>query len=108
MLAALYGELVSHAWHDPEHDAYQLFHQRSIAMGRLDDRAAAEDRTYAAPGLWALNDAGWGHPLATPGTELGDLAGPADVPPAAVRGRSLERPAPARHGAARRTRGMAV
>jgi len=70
MLAALYGELVSHAWHDPEHDAYQLFHQRSLAMGWLDDRAAIEDHTYAAPGLWAMNDAGWDHPLATPGAEL--------------------------------------
>ncbi|AZM93967.1 hypothetical protein D1J60_35700 (plasmid) [Streptomyces sp. W1SF4] len=78
MFAALYGELVPHAWRDPasEHDAYQLFHQRSLAMGWLDDRAGAEEgsvadrRTHAAPGLWAMNDAGWIHPLAAPQPNL--------------------------------------
>ncbi|KJY24634.1 hypothetical protein VR44_34755 [Streptomyces katrae] len=78
MFAALYGELVPHAWRDPasEHDAYQLFHQRSLAMGWLDDRAGAEEvsaagrRTHAAPGLWAMNDAGWSHPLAAPRPNL--------------------------------------
>ncbi|WP_225833907.1 hypothetical protein [Streptomyces sp. NK08204] len=57
MFAALYGELTPHAWHDPEHDAYQLFHQRSLAMGWLD-------------GLWGMNDAGWEHPGAAPGAGL--------------------------------------
>jgi hypothetical protein len=78
MFAALYGELVPHSWHDPEseHDAYQLFHQRSLAMGWLDDRASAvggngsEKRTVVAPGLWAMNDAGWNHPLAAPAPNL--------------------------------------
>ncbi|MGW6392542.1 hypothetical protein ACWFR1_18990 [Streptomyces sp. NPDC055103] len=78
MFAALYGELVPHAWRDPasEHDAYQLFHQRSLAMGWLDDRAgagersASDGRTYVAPGLWAMNDAGWSHPRAAPGPNL--------------------------------------
>ncbi len=78
MFAALYGELVPHAWHDPEseHDAYQLFHQRSLAMGWLDDRAGAAEgdasggRTLVAPGLWAMNDAGWSHPLAAPASNL--------------------------------------
>lgn len=78
MFAALYGELVPHAWHDPEseHDACSLFYQRSLAMGWLDDRATgvrgggSEDRALGAPGLWAMNDAGWDHPLAAPGAEL--------------------------------------
>ncbi|MEU8095561.1 hypothetical protein [Streptomyces rubiginosohelvolus] len=78
MFAALYGEFVPHAWHDPEseHDAYQLFLQRSLAMGWLDDRAgaaqgtASERRTIVAPGLWAMNDAGWSHPLAAPASNL--------------------------------------
>ncbi|NEB38905.1 hypothetical protein [Streptomyces sp. SID14515] len=78
MFAALYGEFVPHAWHDPEseHDAYQLFLQRSLAMGWLDDRssavpgAAPEKRTIVAPGLWAMNDAGWSHPLAAPSSKL--------------------------------------
>lgn len=65
MFAALYGELVPHAWRgaEPEHDAYSLFYQRSLAMGWLDDSAGA-------PGLWAMNDAGWHHPLAAPGANL--------------------------------------
>ncbi|MEV4754870.1 hypothetical protein AB0J86_07125 [Micromonospora sp. NPDC049559] len=72
MFAALYGDLVPHPWHEPdsEHDAYQLFHQRSIAMGWLDDRSAgggAEDGLRRAPGLWGMNDAGWGHPRAAAG-----------------------------------------
>ncbi|MFJ4869866.1 hypothetical protein [Streptomyces sp. NPDC088757] len=78
MFAALYGELVPYTWRDPasEHDAYQLFHQRSLAMGWLDDRAGAGEggascgRTHVSPGLWAMNDAGWGHPLAAPGPNL--------------------------------------
>jgi hypothetical protein len=75
MFAALYGELVPHAWRDPdsELDAYPLFHQRSIAMGWLDDRSAGggfEDRMFRAPGLWGMNDAGWNHPLAAPGADL--------------------------------------
>ncbi|MEU7001449.1 hypothetical protein [Nonomuraea sp. NPDC046570] len=64
MFAALYGKLVPHPWHDPEHDAYQLFHQRSLAMGWLDEATAVrEDDTLRASGLWAMNDAGWNHPL---------------------------------------------
>jgi hypothetical protein len=75
MFAALHGELVPHAWRDPEsdHDAYQLFHQMSIAMGWLDDRGTgggSKDRLRLAPGLWGMNDAGWSHPLAASGTEL--------------------------------------
>ncbi|MFD8012774.1 hypothetical protein [Streptomyces sp. NPDC058955] len=78
MFAALYGNLVPHAWRDPasEHDAYQLFHQRSLAMGWLDDRAGAGEgtasggRAHAAPGLWAMNDAGCSHPLAAPEPSL--------------------------------------
>ncbi|MGW6243988.1 hypothetical protein [Streptomyces roseolus] len=78
MFAALYGELVPHAWRDPasEHDAYQLFHQRALAMGWLDDRSgtgeggASGGRAHVAPGLWAMNDAGWGHPLAASGPNL--------------------------------------
>lgn len=75
MFAALYGELVPHAWRDPEseHDAYSLFYHRSIAMGWLDDRSAGggiEDRMLRAPGLWGMNDAGWSHPLAAAGAEL--------------------------------------
>lgn len=64
MVAALYGELTPYAWHDPEHDAYQLFHQRSVAMGWLDDRSAGGtgDVQGLAPGLWGMNDAGWEHP----------------------------------------------
>ncbi|GAA3183268.1 MULTISPECIES: hypothetical protein [Streptomyces] len=78
LFAALYGELTPHSWHDPasEHDAYQLFHQRSLAMGWLDDRAGAAAETdparraAVAPGLWAMNDAGWSHPLAAPEPQL--------------------------------------
>lgn len=74
MFAALYGELVPHTWRESEHDAYQLFHQRALAMGWLDDRASAgnasERRTIVAPGLWAMNDAGWSHPLLVPASEL--------------------------------------
>jgi hypothetical protein len=42
MFAALYGELVPHAWRDPEseHDTDSLFYHRSIAMGWFDDRSA--------------------------------------------------------------------
>ncbi|GAB3274283.1 hypothetical protein [Parasphingorhabdus pacifica] len=73
MVAALYGELAPHAWHHPEHDAYQLFHQRALTMGWLDDTNAGgdgQDRTRRAPGLWGMNDAGWGHPLGATGTGL--------------------------------------
>ncbi|WP_261568636.1 hypothetical protein [Frankia gtarii] len=69
MFAALYGELVPHAWRDPdsELDAYSMFYHRSIAMGWLDDTSAGggiEDSMRRAPGLWGTNDAGWAHPLA--------------------------------------------
>lgn len=76
MFAALYGELVPHAWRDhaeSEHDAYQLFHQRSLAMGWLDDSSAgggSEDRLRRAPGLWGMNDADWHHPLGANGADL--------------------------------------
>ncbi|MET8830479.1 hypothetical protein ABZX40_34335 [Streptomyces sp. NPDC004610] len=78
MFAALYGTLVPHAWYDPEseHDAYQLFHQRSLAMGWLDDRASVPEvdapgaHPAVAPGLWAMNDAGWNHPLAARASDL--------------------------------------
>lgn len=55
MFAVLYGELVPHGWRgpDPEHDAYSLFVQHSMAMGWL-----------GTAGLWSMNDAGWDHPLA--------------------------------------------
>lgn len=72
MIAALYGELTPHAWHDPEHDAYQLFYQRSLAMGWIDDtsaRGGSHDHIRRAPGLWDMNDAGWEHPLGA-GTNL--------------------------------------
>ncbi|WP_416975406.1 hypothetical protein [Streptomyces sp. 4F14] len=49
LFAALYGTQAQHPWHDPENDAYQLFHQRSLAMGWLDV-------------LWGMNDAGSEHP----------------------------------------------
>lgn len=45
-------------------------------MGWLDDRAGSEEvaasgrRTHVAPGLWAMNDAGWSHPLAAPQQNL--------------------------------------
>ncbi|MGW0432821.1 hypothetical protein ACWDV4_09785 [Micromonospora sp. NPDC003197] len=89
MFAALYGELVPHAWRDPEsgHDAYSLFYDRSIAMGWLDDRGAGggvADRMRRAPGLWGMNDAGWEHPLAVPGLvswfQVGVSAVPGDRP----------------------------
>ncbi|MGJ5897732.1 hypothetical protein ACSCBZ_38160 [Streptomyces niveiscabiei] len=49
LFAALYGTQTPYPWHDPENDPYQLFHQRSLAMGWLDV-------------LWGMNDAGSGHP----------------------------------------------
>ncbi|MEV5412530.1 hypothetical protein AB0K60_27310 [Thermopolyspora sp. NPDC052614] len=71
MAAAFYGRLVRHPWHDPEHDAYQLFYQRSLAMGWLDESASGgEGEPVGAFGLWAMNDAGWDHPLAAPGAGL--------------------------------------
>lgn len=88
MFAALYGELVPYTWRDPEseHDAYQLFHQRSLAMGWLDDGE------IDAPGLWAMNDAGWDHPLAAPGTDT-ELVSWFQVEASAVPG---DRPLPVR------------
>jgi hypothetical protein len=59
MSAAFHGRLDPHQAPESEHDAYQLFHQRSVAMGWLDDRSSAADaeRVFKAPGLWAMNDA---------------------------------------------------
>jgi len=57
LFAALYGDLAPHPWWDPEHDPYFLFHERSQAMGWLDD-------------LWGMNDAGQDHPLRTPDAAL--------------------------------------
>ncbi len=67
MCAAFYGALAPHPWRDPEseQDAYQLFHQRSVAMGWLDDRssAAGDEHASRAPGLWAMNNAAYStHP----------------------------------------------
>jgi hypothetical protein len=75
MVAALYGELTPHPWRDreSEHDAYALFHERSLAMGWLDDRSAgggSESQFLRAPGLWAMNDGAWAHPLADPAAGL--------------------------------------
>ncbi|GHE32677.1 hypothetical protein GCM10017673_39380 [Streptosporangium violaceochromogenes] len=76
MFAVLYGELTPHAWRDPEseYDAYFLFYHRSLAMGWLEDRGVAvrkdgSERDVGAPGLWGMNDAGWGHPRAAAGTK---------------------------------------
>ncbi|NHD16026.1 hypothetical protein G9447_00790 [Actinopolyspora sp. BKK1] len=59
MFAALYGELESHPWREPnsDRDPYVVFHDRSVAMGWIDE---------AAGGLWGMNDAGCDHPLAAP------------------------------------------
>jgi hypothetical protein len=76
LFAALYGELVPHPDRDPDtnRDAYIQFHDRSLAMGWLDNLATAvrntadgaEERKVGAAGLWGMNDAGVDHPLATP------------------------------------------
>ncbi|MEU8764597.1 hypothetical protein [Streptomyces sp. NPDC048659] len=68
MFAALYGERETPVT-PARHDAYQLFHQRSLAMGWLDDRPGGDEES-AAPGLWGMNDAGWDHPPAAPGADL--------------------------------------
>ncbi|MDG4767878.1 hypothetical protein O7632_27845 [Solwaraspora sp. WMMD406] len=60
MFAALYGELTPHPWRAPKQDADALFHDRSLAMGWLDDRSTGQPGS--APGLWAVDDAGWHHP----------------------------------------------
>jgi hypothetical protein len=80
MFAALYGELAPHPWRhlDSDHDAYSWFHQRSLAMGWLDDRATVVRKTAGgtgkmrsgAAGLWSMNDAGQDHPLAAPEASL--------------------------------------
>ncbi|WP_422769931.1 hypothetical protein ACN28C_24820 [Plantactinospora sp. WMMC1484] len=80
MSAALYGELHPHPWRDPEttQDAYILFHDRSLAMGWLDDlggtvritAGGVEERPTGGPGLWGMNDAGQDHPLALPESSL--------------------------------------
>lgn len=75
MFAALYGQFSPYDWRDPEsdRDPYALFYQRSLAMGWHDDRSAgggSEEAMVRAPGLWAMNDAGWDHPLADPDAAL--------------------------------------
>jgi len=55
-----------------------LFHERSLAMGWLDDVATAvrktaggvEEKELGAAGLWSMNDAGRDHPLAAPEASL--------------------------------------
>lgn len=69
MFAALYGEFAPFPGHDPELDAYALFHQRSLAMGWLDERVGGS-REGGTAGVWAMNDAGWDHPLAAAGAGL--------------------------------------
>lgn len=58
LFAALYGELVPHAWlaPDSDRDLYRVFYERSAAMGWLHDTGPG--------GLWQMNDAGRQHPLA--------------------------------------------
>lgn len=75
MVAALYGDMVPHSWRgpEPEGDAYSLFYQRSLAMGWLDGLGSGRTNAMtnlAAGGLWSMNDAGWDHPLAPPGSHL--------------------------------------
>lgn len=79
LFAALYGELTPHPWRDPENDrdVYIRFHDRSRAMGWLDDRAVSirqtpegvVERKVGSPGLWGMNDAGQENP-ASPETPL--------------------------------------
>ncbi|GLY29103.1 hypothetical protein [Kineosporia sp. NBRC 101731] len=57
LYAALYGDLSPHSLEEPRNDPYALFHDRSRAMGWLDDRSGSAD-LLQAPGLWAMNDAG--------------------------------------------------
>lgn len=69
LFAAFYGRLDRHTWRDAElrRAAHALFYERSLSMGWLDDRAACGGPgtgIVRAPGLWAINDAGWDHPLA--------------------------------------------
>jgi hypothetical protein len=58
MFTAFYGRLTPHPWRTPDtdRDAYLVFYERSVAMGWLRDAGPA--------GLWDMNDAGQGHPLA--------------------------------------------
>ena len=62
MFAALYGDMTPHPWLEPsaEPGLHVGFHDRSVAMGWLDDRSTGEARR--ASGLWAVNDAGRGRP----------------------------------------------
>ncbi|MEV0734143.1 hypothetical protein [Polymorphospora sp. NPDC050346] len=60
MFAALYGTLTPHPWRAGQQDADALFHHRCLAMGWLDDTSSGQPDS--APGLWAINDAGWQHP----------------------------------------------
>lgn len=71
MFAAIHGELATHKWRDAnsESDAYSLFLQRSLAMGwhdgaeMVDTGNGLQCQDVGAGGLWAMNDAGWNHPL---------------------------------------------
>jgi len=81
LFAALYGDLAVHPWRDPTsgRDPYVLFHDRSLAMGWLDDStvvtATSDDgqvreRRTGIPGLWSMNDAGGHHECADPKVPL--------------------------------------
>ena len=81
LFAALYGDLAVHPWRDPtsDRDPYVLFHDRSLAMGWLDDStvvtATSDDgqvreRRTGIPGLWSMNDAGGHHECADPKVPL--------------------------------------
>lgn len=81
LFVALYGHLPVHPWRDPstDRDPYILFHDRSLAMGWLDDSgvvAAISDdgqvreRQTGIRGLWSMNDAGGHHERADSGMHL--------------------------------------
>ena len=81
LFAALYGDLAVHPWRNPstDRDPYILFHDRSLAMGWLDDSAVVaatsddgqvRERRTGIPGLWSMNDAGQHHERADTGVPL--------------------------------------
>ncbi len=67
LFAALHGQLFTDARKsEGDEDPYSLFYKRSLAMGWLDDRqirvarGGREEEEVGAPGLWSMNDAGYG------------------------------------------------